>query len=308
MLIHVFLENRGTITAGEGEINPAGRKSLSGKALTFSVITPCRNAASRLAATMDAVRNQTAIESGEVELQHIVIDGASTDETADLVRSRGDDSVEFVSEADGGMYEAVSKGLQRATGHWITYLNAGDLLDSRAFETVLAVERTHDVAWITGRSVMQDDQGRLAREKVPFRYRRALILAGQYCRRAPLFLPFLQQEGTFWRRDLGKCIDFEKLSRFKLAGDYYLWRCFAAFCEPTVVAHRLGVFRRHVGQLSENRPMYHEEVTAMADPLMLPDALQGVLDALAWYTPTVVKKRFNPRQILIFHPESNTWR
>lgn len=278
------------------------------RTLTFTVITPCQNAASRLAATLDSVRDQTAIAAGEVELQHIVIDGGSTDTTAEIIRRRNDDSVEFISEPDEGMYDAVAKGLRRATGHWITYLNAGDLLDPQAFETVVAVERTHDVAWITGRSVLQDDRGRLVREKVPFRYRRSLIFAGQYCRRPPLFLPFLQQEGTFWRRDLNASIDFETLRRFKLAGDYYLWRCFAAFCEPTVVAHRLGVFRRHVGQLSENRPMYHQEVTAMADRLTLSNALRGAVDAFAWYLPTVVKKRFNPRQILIFDRETNTWR
>lgn len=278
------------------------------RARTITVITPCQNAASRLEPTLNSVRDQTAIASGEVELQHIVIDGGSTDTTAEIIRRRNDDAVEFISEPDDGMYDALAKGLRRATGQWITYLNAGDLLDPQAFETVVAVERTHDVAWITGRSVMQDDRGHFIREKVPFRYRKSLILAGQYCRRAPLFLPFLQQEGTFWRRDMSESIDFERLSRFKLAGDYYLWQCFSWFCEPTVVAHRLGVFQRHPGQLSENRRAYHREVIAMSKRLKLADALRGAVDALLWYTPTRVKKIFNPNQILIHDQTTHTWR
>jgi hypothetical protein len=206
------------------------------------------------------------------------------------------------------MYEALAKGLRRATGHWITYLNAGDLLDERAFETIVGVERTHDVAWITGRSTMNDDRGRLARDRVPFRYRRSLILAGQYCRRPPLFLPFLQQEGTFWRRELNDSVDLETLSRFKLAGDYYLWRCFAAVCEPTVVANRLGIFQRHAGQLSENRAAYHAEVAAMGGTLTLAEGIRGAIDAVLWYTPVAFKKKLNPRRILVLDEKRQIWR
>jgi glycosyltransferase involved in cell wall biosynthesis len=272
----------------------------------FTVITPCLNAAARLSATLDSVRQQRAVLSGRAELQHIVIDGASTDATGEIVASSGG-PLDVISEADQGMYDALAKGLRRATGDWITYLNAGDELDPTAFDSVLDVENARAMSWVTGRSVMRGDDGRLLRDKVPFRYRRSLIRAGQYCRRAPLFLPFLQQEGTFWRRVLHRNVDFDKLATFRLAGDYYLWSCFAAECEPVVVASRLGIFQRHHGQLSENRMEYLREVATIAEKLSSADTLIGAYDAILWYTPTRLKKILNTRQIMVLDRDTNTW-
>jgi glycosyltransferase involved in cell wall biosynthesis len=260
--------------------------------MTFSVVTPCRDAAARLGVTLDAVASQTAVRSGTADLQHIVVDGASADGTAELVRRSGGTAVELVSEPDRGMYDALAKGLRRATGEWITYLNAGDTLDEHAFEAVLAAAGTGNVSWLTGRSVMQGADGKLLRDTIPFRYRRSLILAGQYCRRAPLFLPFLQQEGTFWRRELNAQIDLERLAMFRLAGDYYLWRSFAATTDVAIVPSRLGIFHRHAGQMSEDRTLYHQEVASIADPLRFTDFLRGALDGLLWHAPPSVRKIF----------------
>lgn len=279
-----------------------------GKQPTFSVITPCRNAAALLPTALRSVHEQTAVISGRAGVQHLVIDGASTDATRDVVAGWRDHSVELISEPDRGMYDALAKGLRRATGDWITYLNAGDTLDDTAFETILDIAASRgNISWITGRSVMKNDQGRLVRGTVPFAYRRSLILAGQYCRRPPLFLPFLQQEGTFWRRDLNDRVDLDRLSQFRLAGDYYLWHCFAAECEPVVVASRLGIFQQHPGQLSEQRADYLREVATIAAPLKFGAALRGAADAFLWYTPTRVKKLLNRRQILLFDRQTRSW-
>jgi glycosyltransferase involved in cell wall biosynthesis len=279
-----------------------------GKRPTFSVITPCRNAAARLPTALRLVQEQTAVISGRADVQHVVIDGASTDDTREVVTGWRGHSVELISEPDQGMYDALAKGLRRATGDWITYLNAGDTLDETAFDTVLDIaSKRGNISWITGRSVMKTDRGQLVRGTVPFAYRRSLILAGQYCRRPPLFLPFLQQEGTFWRRDLNDRVDLERLSRFRLAGDYYLWHCFAAECEPVVVASRLGIFQQHPGQLSEQRAEYLREVATVAEPLKLGTALRGAADAFLWYTPTRVKKLLNREQILLFDRRTRSW-
>ena len=257
--------------------------------MRFSVITPCLNAAPLLPRTLRSVQSQGS------DVQHIVVDGGSTDGTIDSLHGQ---SIELISEPDRGMYDALAKGLRRATGDWITYLNAGDTLEERAFETVARAARTRDIRWLVGRTGMRDESGRLRRATVPFRYRRSLILAGQYCRRPPLYLPFLQQEGTFWRRELLDVVDYDALASFRLAGDQYLWMRFATLCEPAIVTAPLGIFHRHAGQLSENRARYHAEVASIARPLTIAEALRGESDALMWHAPLALKKLLNRDQLL----------
>ena len=73
------------------------------------VITVCWNAAKLIEPTMLSVPNQTY-----GNLDYIVIDGASTDATADIIRRYGDRLSYWVSEPDGGIYDAMNKALQIA--------------------------------------------------------------------------------------------------------------------------------------------------------------------------------------------------
>jgi len=237
--------------------------------MKFTVVTPCLNAGRLLPETLRSVEAQQA------DVQHIVVDGGSTDGTLEVLQGS---AVEWISERDRGMYDALAKGLRRAAGEWVTYLNAGDTLEPGAMATVAAV----DGQWIVGRSGMLDEHRRLRRARVPYRYRRSLILAGQYCRRAPLYLPFLQQEGTFWRRGLLDLIDYDTLASFRVAGDQYLWMRFATVAEPVVIPEPLGLFHRHPGQLSEDRGLYHAEVKSVAERLTLRNAFRGALDQFFW--------------------------
>jgi glycosyltransferase len=61
------------------------------------------------------------------DLEHLVIDGASTDATVDIVRARGARVATLVSERDAGLYDAMNKGLRLATGDVVGYLNADDV-------------------------------------------------------------------------------------------------------------------------------------------------------------------------------------
>ncbi len=87
-----------------------------------SVVTVCYNAAATIAGTLDAVAAQTY-----PDLEYIVIDGASTDGTQDLLRARAGDIDLLVSAPDSGIAEAFNKGLALASGDYIAILNADDL-------------------------------------------------------------------------------------------------------------------------------------------------------------------------------------
>ncbi len=88
--------------------------------MKISVVTVAYNAAATIADTLRSV----AAQAGDVE--HIVIDGGSTDGTADLVTAHARPGTVFVSEPDGGLYDAMNKGRARATGGIIGFLNADD--------------------------------------------------------------------------------------------------------------------------------------------------------------------------------------
>ncbi len=97
------------------------KKSTPGKPL-ISVITVARNAAGSAEQTIQSVLNQTYDN-----IEYILIDGASTDGTVDIVRKYEKNVACWLSEPDKGIYEAMNKGIDLATGDWINFMNAGDL-------------------------------------------------------------------------------------------------------------------------------------------------------------------------------------
>ena len=92
---------------------------------TFSVITVTFNAEAVLESTIKSVAGQTwpAVE-------HIIVDGASTDGTMEIVRRHSESISCVLSEPDNGLYDAMNKGIRMATGDYLLFLNAGDCLHS----------------------------------------------------------------------------------------------------------------------------------------------------------------------------------
>lgn len=90
----------------------------------ISIITICYNAASTISRTLRSVSAQTY-----PNIQYLIIDGASKDNTLELVRELAPEA-EVYSERDKGIYDAMNKGLDRATGDYVWYVNAGDALAS----------------------------------------------------------------------------------------------------------------------------------------------------------------------------------
>ncbi|AWK90173.1 glycosyltransferase family 2 protein [Azospirillum thermophilum] len=107
--------------------------------MKVSVITVCRNAQAVIGRTLDSVALQTY---GNIE--HIVIDGASTDGTLDLLESHRPRLAALVSEPDTGIYDAMNKGLARATGDLVHFLNADDwFYDPGAVEAAVRFVERH---------------------------------------------------------------------------------------------------------------------------------------------------------------------
>lgn len=100
----------------------------------LSVITICLNAAEHIEAALRSVQSQTY-----PNIEHIIIDGGSTDGTIDIIERYRDSIAYFVSEPDDGLYAAMNKGIKAATGEILFFLNADDVFcDENVASDVMA--------------------------------------------------------------------------------------------------------------------------------------------------------------------------
>ena len=96
--------------------------------MILSIITINRNNGSGLEKTLRSVASQTC-----PDFEHIIVDGASTDGSVDIIRKFAEslgDHVRWVSEPDKGVYNAMNKGIAMAAGDYVQFLNSGDSLAS----------------------------------------------------------------------------------------------------------------------------------------------------------------------------------
>ena len=136
--------------------------------LWLTVITVCRNAGSALEVTAASVLPQLSHD-----VEYLVVDGASTDETRAVLERLSAQGVRVVSEPDRGIADAMNKGVRLARGAWVTHLHAGDTWLPDTLAVVRGeVERTAaDVlcGWLvkdedTGETLYRADPERLDRE------------------------------------------------------------------------------------------------------------------------------------------------
>lgn len=106
--------------------------------MKVSIITVVRNAEKTIKDAILSVKNQTY-----PDIEHIVIDGASTDSTLKIIEQHSSAISQFVSEPDDGIYDAMNKGIKLATGDVIGILNADDVYAS---DSVIAQVIAHHQA------------------------------------------------------------------------------------------------------------------------------------------------------------------
>lgn len=128
--------------------------------MKISIITVTYNAEATLERTLQSVAQQTYSE-----IEHLIIDGASTDHTLEIARQYPHAIV--FSEPDKGLYDAMNKGLQRATGDYLCFLNAGDKLHSKETlaHIVASISDGSPIGVIYGDTQIVDAQGQFIRNR-----------------------------------------------------------------------------------------------------------------------------------------------
>ncbi|MEA2451005.1 MAG: hypothetical protein QOG63_2937 [Thermoleophilaceae bacterium] len=208
---------------------------------TLTIVTPALNSASTIE---QALRSVAAHDSGGA-IEHVVVDGGSTDGTVE--RARAVPGVRVISEPDHGLSDAMNKGIALASGEWIGWLNADDYYLPGALQRVEAAIRANPGAdWVTGICPIVDERGREIRPWVT-QYKRFFLRRFSF--ESLLVQNFVAAPATFVRRSaLLEAGGFDL--RFRYSMDYDLWLRLARRSTPVVVDDPLAVFRMAEGTLS----------------------------------------------------------
>lgn len=202
--------------------------------MKVTLITVCRNAAGVLAGTLDSILAQE-----RADIETIVIDGASTDGTLDVLARYKPRLTHVVSEPDKGIYDAMNKGLCLATGEVIGFVNAGDLLMTTGTIAEVADAFVRSGADAVYGDILMVDEHDVNAVKRVWRsgtYRRSRFRAGWM----PPHVATFFRKGVYdrfghFRSDLRIAADYEILFRF-----LYKERVSAVHLPSLLVRFRLG--------------------------------------------------------------------
>ena len=210
----------------------------------ISVITINRNTGTAAAGTLRSLRAQTEAYTW------VVIDGASSDQSGDLLRAGLRPGDVFLSEKDHGIADAFNKGIGLAPGRAIVFLNAGDaFVDDRALSRLAAAWQEGAAPWVTGGAHVSTEQGQFLYARCPRVDTEVKDLLQNGCRiwHAATLIDrsLFAQYGTFD-------------TTFKIAMDYELWlRFYARGLVPKMVGAAICTF--HLGGISSRLGMRLQE-------------------------------------------------
>ena len=202
---------------------------------SLSVVTPSFNSAEFLDDAIQSVRHQRA-----VAVEHIVMDGGSTDGTTVLLQRYP--HLQWKSEPDQGQSDAINKGFRCAKGDLVGWLNADDYYLPGGLHAIARAAAEHPEAdVIYGDCLFVDSEGRLVRSKVEHAFDAAILM---------YFGCYIPSTSTFFRRrliesgvlldcDYRVCMDFEYFARLAHAG-----------CEFHYVPRFIAAFRWHENNIS----------------------------------------------------------
>jgi glycosyltransferase involved in cell wall biosynthesis len=227
----------------------------------LSVITPSYNQGRFIERTIRSVLDQ-----GYPNLEYVIVDGGSTDETVEVIRRYEDRLAWWVSEPDEGQSHAINKGIEGTTGEIVAYINSDDYYLPGAFETAVAALKRSGASWVAGASLDLLDGDPPVELGVwqpqPPSSSEGPLSGRQWWVLAPWHVP---QPSTFWRRevfgrygpfrqDLSNAFDAELMVRLAIAGEM------PTLLPDEVIATRLG----HAGQKSRGFARSRAEIRRFA--------------------------------------------
>jgi len=245
--------------------------------MRFGIVTPTLNAERYLDHALRSIWNQ---RSRLVEIEHVLVDGGSTDRTVEIASAYPTRVV--VATDDRGMYDAINRGLAMVDGDVVGYLNADDEIPPGVLTMVAAAfQERPEVQWLIGKREFIDEEGRAFAwmQPVPFSVRQYLGL-GWSC---------VPQE-TVWMRQafMQELLPFD--TSFRNAGDYDMYVRARKRAAPLILDRVTGRFRLHGDQLSFDPDVMFRESRRVQEK-------NGRVDRLGWVAGRYLSLRLNLRNL-----------
>lgn len=200
--------------------------------LKVSVITVCFNAAKTIDKTLHSINRQTY-----QNIEHIIIDGGSSDDTLKVINAEGCRVSKVISESDAGIYDAMNKGFACVTGDVVAYLNSDDrYFDETVLAEVVHVFEHNNCDYVYGDVEMTDSTGKVIRRWVTGKVSQGKLYGKQIPH--PTFFvkrEFLQKLSTVFDATYRIAADLKQqliiINKYKASGCYI---------QKSLVVMRLG--------------------------------------------------------------------
>ncbi len=155
-----------------------------------SVITVVFNGEAHLEKTIKSVLNQTY-----ENIEYIIIDGASTDGTLDIIKKYEDKITYWISQRDEGIYDAMNKGIDKVSGEWINFMNAGDTFyNNDILKNIFHESNFKNIAVIYGKhNVIYPNRTKIKKPKKIIE----MWKGSQFCHQSSFISSLIQKKNKF---------------------------------------------------------------------------------------------------------------
>jgi glycosyltransferase involved in cell wall biosynthesis len=231
-----------------------------------SIVTPSFNKGRFIEETILNVKNQTYSR-----IEHIVIDGGSTDGTLDILRKYSD-SIIWISEPDKGQSDAINKGWRMARGEILAYLNADDTYMTRAVETAVDfLFQNPDVDMVYGDCNIIDERGQTVSKYPATEFDLLALICG---------VNMVSQPTVFFQRRVLEKVGYLDTA-LHLTMDYDFWIRTALKCKIKYIPKLLANFRMCAGSKTmERSPEFTYDILYTLRKLFSRTALPREIKAL----------------------------
>jgi len=224
----------------------------------ISIITPSYNQGGYIEECIRSVLLQDY-----PNLEYIIMDGGSTDGTREIIERYEPWIAHWESVPDRGQSHAINKGLQKATGDWIAWLNTDDAYLENALTTIAStiIQSSEPISWIVGTTIFTDPDLHEITQFSPYLY----TAPGRDVNYKPMgWIDFvctkrsgiaLPQPSSFWRRDaVIQAGSINETLRYAMDHELYGRLAYHGF-RPTLIQQALTCFRMHHEQKTANFPV-----------------------------------------------------
>ena len=178
----------------------------------ISVVTICYNAKNDLEKTILSVLSQTY-----QDIEYIIIDGGSTDGTVDIIHKYSERLFYWISEPDKGIYDAMNKGMDRATGSWINFMNAGyTCCDNEFIKNIFGYNDLSDYSVIYGDCYVS-------------KLNQLQYLKASSMKKVHVQMPFCHQSSFIRKTRLRFSIDLKIAADYQMIYEYYRMNGISSF-------------------------------------------------------------------------------